>query len=409
MGPFGSDIKVDNFIEAGVPVLNGSNLSEYKLIENSFKYVSEEKANTFKKAIARRGDIVITHRGTLGQVSFIPENSKYDRYIISQSQFRVRFNDKKVDPRFIVYLFHTEYGQKKLLSFKNHVGVPALAQATSNFKRLELNLPDISSQQKIASVLSILDQKIEANCKINDNLEQMVKTIYDYWFVQFDFPNEEGKPFKSSGGEMVYNEELRRKIPKGFQKGAVSDLGEVVGGSTPPREIEEYFTTNGTAWITPKDLSQNKGNKFIVKGELDVSDKGLKIASLKIMPKGTVLLSTRAPIGYLAISQGKVTTNQGFKSFIPNKGFSTEYIYYSIKNLIPTIESNAVGSTFKEISASTLKSIPICLPPNEIIKAYNKVITPFFHKQTTLENQNQELTKIKALVIAYADEWASNS
>jgi type I restriction enzyme, S subunit len=230
---------------------------------------------------------------------------------------------------------------------------------------------------------------------INDNLEQMAKAIYDYWFVQFDFPNEEGKPFKSSGGEMVYNEELKRKIPKGFKKGAISDLGEVVGGSTPPREIEEYFTTNGTAWITPKDLSQNKGNKFIVKGELDVSDKGIKIASLNIMPKGTVLLSTRAPIGYLAISQGKVTSNQGFKSFIPNKNFSTEYIYYSIKNLIPTIENNAVGSTFKEISASTLKSIPICLPTNNVIKAYNTVIAPFFNKQIILENQNQKLIQLR--------------
>jgi type I restriction enzyme S subunit len=230
---------------------------------------------------------------------------------------------------------------------------------------------------------------------LNDNLEQMAKAIYDYWFVQFDFPNEEGKPYKSSGGEMVYNEELRGKIPKGWKNGVLSDLGEVVGGSTPPRKIEEYFTTNGTAWITPKDLSQNKGNKFIVKGELDVSDKGIKSASLKIMPKGAVLLSTRAPIGYLAISQGKVTTNQGFKSFIPNKGFSTEYIYYSIKNLIPTIENNAVGSTFKEISSSTLKSIPICMATNEIIKAYNNVMSPFFNKQIALENQNQELTQLR--------------
>ncbi|MFC0343753.1 restriction endonuclease subunit S [Epilithonimonas hispanica] len=170
MGPFGSDIKIDNFINIGVPVLNGSNLTGYKLSENSFKYVSEEKANTFRKAIAKRGDIVITHRGTLGQISFIPENSKYDKYVISQSQFRVRFNDSKISTAFMVYLFHSEYGQKKLLSFKNHVGVPALAQATTNFKRLELILPDLPTQQKIASILSTLDDKIELNNKINDNL-----------------------------------------------------------------------------------------------------------------------------------------------------------------------------------------------------------------------------------------------
>ncbi|AYN01863.1 restriction endonuclease subunit S [Chryseobacterium sp. 3008163] len=217
MGPFGSDIKVDNFINVGVPVLNGSNLVAYKLTENSFRYVSEEKANTYGKAIAKRGDIVITHRGTLGQISFIPTDSKFEKYVISQSQFRVRFNDKKVSSQFIVYLFHTEYGQKKLLSFKNHVGVPALAQATTNFKALKLTLPDLTIQQKIASVLSKLDDKIELNNKINDNLDLLAKTMYDYWFVQFDFPDETGKPYKSSGGKMIWNEVLKRKIPESWE------------------------------------------------------------------------------------------------------------------------------------------------------------------------------------------------
>ena len=223
----------------------------------------------------------------------------------------------------------------------------------------------------------------------------MAKAIYDYWFVQFDFPSENGNPYKSSDGKMVYNEVLKREIPDGWESGDLSELGEVVGGSTPSREIEEYFTTTGTAWITPKDLSLNKENKFIVKGELDVSEKGIKNASLRIMPKGTVLLSTRAPIGYLAISVDKVTTNQGFKSFIPNKRFTTEFIYYTIKNLLPTIENNAVGSTFKEISASTLKSIPIYLPPTFIIEKFNKLITPISYKQRTLEKQNQELAKLR--------------
>jgi type I restriction enzyme S subunit len=112
MGPFGSDIKVDNFVDNGVPVLNGFNLSGIKLIEDQFKYVTAEKAKTFKKAIAHRGDIVITHRGTLGQISYIPEDSKFVNYVISQSQFRVRFKQNLVDPAYIVYYFHTNEGQK---------------------------------------------------------------------------------------------------------------------------------------------------------------------------------------------------------------------------------------------------------------------------------------------------------
>src|SRR3989338_2564398 len=216
MGPFGSDIKVENFVSSGVPVLNGSNLSGFKLVEDEFKYVNEEKASTYKKAIAHRGDIVITHRGTLGQISFIPDNSKFTSYVISQSQFRVRLKRDKVDPAFFVYYFHTQEGQKRLLSFKNHVGVPALAQATTNFRKLEIPVPDLPSQQKIAAVLSALDAKIELNGRINAELESMTKTLYDNWFVQFDFPDKNGKPYKSSGGEMIWSTESKREIQGGW-------------------------------------------------------------------------------------------------------------------------------------------------------------------------------------------------
>ncbi len=188
MGPFGSDIKVENFVDEGVPVLNGSNLTKHKLVEDGFKYVTAEKAKSFKKAIAKRGDIVVTHRGTLGQISFIPDNSKFEEYVISQSQFRVALNRQLVDPAFFVYYFHTSEGQKRLLANKCHVGVPALAQATTNFKLVEIPLPTLSTQQKIASVLTALDAKIELNHRINAELEAMAKTLYDYWFVQFDFP-----------------------------------------------------------------------------------------------------------------------------------------------------------------------------------------------------------------------------
>lgn len=232
MGPFGSDITIDNYVSSGVPVLNGSNLDGFKLTEISFKYVNEEKAKTFRKAIAKRGDVIITHRGTLGQISYIPENSKFESYVISQSQFRVRFNIKLIDPRYIVYLFHSNYGQKKLLSFKSHVGVPALAQATTNFRNLNIRIHEIIEQKRIAKVIETLDSKIELNNKINAELEAMAKTIYDYWFVQFDFPfdfaqdkpNAKGKPYKSSGGKMIWNEELKREIPVGWEMKRVDDL-----------------------------------------------------------------------------------------------------------------------------------------------------------------------------------------
>ena len=177
MGPFGSNIKVSCFVDSGVPVLNGSNLEGFSLSEKTFRYVTRKKADSLNKANAHRGDIVITHRGTLGQIVFIPQDSKYDRYVISQSQFRVRCNDK-VLPEYLVYYFHTPIGQHKLLSNASQVGVPALARPSSTFQQIEVVLPELSIQKCVVEIISTIQKKIANNQELNDNLEQQAKAIY---------------------------------------------------------------------------------------------------------------------------------------------------------------------------------------------------------------------------------------
>lgn len=169
MGPFGSNIKVECFVDDGIPVLNGSNLDGFVLKEGSFRYVTEEKADSLGKANAHRGDVVITHRGTLGQIVFIPQDSNYDRYVISQSQFRVKCNEK-ILPEYLVYYFHTRIGQHKLLSNASQVGVPALARASTTFQKIEIEVPTLEYQHKIVDILELFRKKIETNNAINDNL-----------------------------------------------------------------------------------------------------------------------------------------------------------------------------------------------------------------------------------------------
>ena len=177
MGPFGSNIKVSCFVDSGVPVLNGSNLDDFSLSEKAFRYVTREKADSLNKANAHRGDIVITHRGTLGQIVFIPQDSRYDRYVISQSQFRVRCNDK-VLPEYLVYYFHTPIGQHKLLSNASQVGVPALARPSSTFQQIEVELPELSIQKRVVQIITAIQKKIENNQELNDNLADLLQTIY---------------------------------------------------------------------------------------------------------------------------------------------------------------------------------------------------------------------------------------
>ena len=154
MGPFGSNIKVECFVDEGIPVLNGSNLEGYELKEDSFRYVTEEKADSLNKANAYRGDVVITHRGTLGQIVFIPQTSKYD----------------KILPEYMVYYFHTRIGQHKLLSNASQVGVPALARPSTTFQKIDIEIPDITTQRRIVAVLQRIHDKIAVNTAINENL-----------------------------------------------------------------------------------------------------------------------------------------------------------------------------------------------------------------------------------------------
>lgn len=191
MGPFGSNIKVECFVDNGIPVLNGSNLDGITLKDGSFRYITEEKAESLKRANAHRGDIVITHRGTLGQIVYIPRNSKYDRYVISQSQFRIRCNEK-VLPEYLVYYFHTPIGQAKLLSNASQVGVPALARPSTTFQQIEVELPNLSIQKKTIGILRSLDDKIELNNKINENLEKQAEAIYQKCFGDVDIAKKQG-------------------------------------------------------------------------------------------------------------------------------------------------------------------------------------------------------------------------
>lgn len=152
-GPFGSNLKVECFRPTGFPIIDGANLTGLKVTDNITKFVTEEKARSLPRSIAKRGDVVVTISGTLGQIAYVPNNSKYEEYLCSQRQFRATFDASKICVEYLVNLFHTPYGQRKILAFANYVGVPALAQPIPNFKNIEMHLPDLPTQLRIAGAI----------------------------------------------------------------------------------------------------------------------------------------------------------------------------------------------------------------------------------------------------------------
>ena len=169
-GPFGSNLKVSCFVDDGFPIVDGANLKGYKLTDNITKFVTEEKARSLHRSIAKRNDIVVTISGTVGQISYIPFDSKYEEYLCYQRQFRATFDTDRVYVPYLVFYFHTYEGQHKILSFANQVGVPALAQPLKNFRLIDIDLPDIETQKRIADIVETINNKIEANEDINENL-----------------------------------------------------------------------------------------------------------------------------------------------------------------------------------------------------------------------------------------------
>lgn len=333
-------------------------------INDKFEYITEDTHQKIKQYIVEEGDVIIAVVGnTIGLVSLIGKSLNGAN--LTENCDKI-VNLHNYDNRFLYYFLKSQEGQDEIR--KGIVGSSQPKLPIYNIERFQI--PDISIdiQMKIVEIIEGIDKKIKTNEEINKNLEQQAETLFHSLFVE--------------------------NVNLTWKDGVLSDLGTVVAGGTPSKTKPEYYSEQGIAWITPKDLSLNK-SKFISHGEIDISELGFSKSSATKMPTGTVLFSSRAPIGYIAIAVNEVTTNQGFKSVVPNENIGTAFMYYLLKFLLPTIEGMASGSTFKEISGAGMKSIPVVIPDNETIEKFNTFCTPIFQQQEVLETENSRLTDIR--------------
>ena len=352
-----------DWCKQGYRALSAKNIKTGRIVQaETIRYIDESLYRKWMKDEVQRGDILITSEAPFGQIFFWDSDEKI---VLSQRLFCVRIKPE-YDARFIYYYMTTPEFQSELDGRATGTTVIGLRQP--ELMKCVIRCPEIQEQKVIAAILSSIDAKIIANEKVNDNLEQQAQSYFQELFVDNADPE--------------------------WTTGTISDLGAVVGGSTPSKAKPEYYTESGIAWITPKDLSINK-SKFVSHGENDITELGLKNSSAAIMPEGTVLFSSRAPIGYIAIAAGEVTTNQGFKSVVPKPEIGTPFVYFFLKNTLPVIEGMASGSTFKEVSGSTMKNVPAVIPDAETLAKFSDFCAPIFAQQRILEEQNQSLATLR--------------
>lgn len=348
-----------------VTLINTSDVLEGRVL-NHERVPNSNLKGQFKKTF-QRDDILYSEIRPQNRRFAYVDFSPID-YIASTKLMVIRAKKDVVSPKYLYYFLKNSstVAELQLLAETRSGTFPQIT--FSEVANLTIPVPSLAVQEVIVQTMQCLEDKITCNEQINDNLEQQAQSYFQELFVDNADPE--------------------------WAIGTISDLGTVVGGSTPSKAKPEYYTESGIAWITPKDLSINK-SKFVSHGENDITELGLKNSSAAIMPEGTVLFSSRAPIGYIAIAAGEVTTNQGFKSVVPKPEIGTPFVYFFLKNTLPVIEGMASGSTFKEVSGSTMKNVPAVIPDDETLAKFSDFCAPIFAQQRILEEQNQSLATLR--------------
>lgn len=288
-----------------------------------------------------------------------------------------------------VYYLYNYLKQLDLSYLNSGTGVPSMTFGA--YYDIKVQLPELDIQQKIAKVLSDLDDKIELNNKINTELEAMAKLIYDYWFVQFDFPNQDGKPYKSSGGKMVWNEELKREIPEGWDAMELSELeSNIVTGKTPSTKIEENF--NGDIpFICIGDV---RGNMHITNTELTLSEKGANTQANKYIPEGAICVTCIASPGLVAFATRDSQTNQQLNTVVCKKFENRYFLYFYLLDYFKFAKAKT-GNTFANMNKGDFSSIKVIKPNSEVLIEFSNKLESSVNKVLVNSKENQKLSELR--------------
>jgi type I restriction enzyme S subunit len=364
----------------GVPIIRTTDLSEVEIEYGNLKYVTKEFHLKNRKSQLQRGDIIVARHGDNGKANVYRKSTPaqvLNAVIITPDQ-------NKLSSEILKLFLESPFIRKQVKG-----SVKGSVQGVINTKHVaDLLLPisDDIDYNKCSNLISTIDKQITLNNRINAELESLALTIYDYWFLQFDFPGADGRPYRSSGGEM--NED---RIPEGWTKDNIMVVADLLGGGTPSKKNKTYW--NGDIpFFTPTDA---KANVFSLDTDAHTTDEGITNCSSKLFEPGTIFITARGSVGRLAIAGKAMGMNQSCYALKAKQGISPAYLYFKTQELIKHLKVKSSGSVFNSIVSNDIDWTVLTIPDLTIIQAFSSIATPMFEQIATLTQENAELSSLR--------------
>ncbi|NIJ94295.1 type I restriction enzyme S subunit [Xanthomonas campestris] len=395
-------MKADVYTSTGIPVVRGNNLSGQPGFEGDFVFVPVEIAARFPRCIVRPGDLVFPHRGAIGEVGLVTSGN-YGEWMLSTSMMKLRTHPEKLDPRFAFYYFRSPAGRHQLLRNSSQVGTPGISQPLASLRACEIALPPLPEQRAIVAVLSALDKKVEQNRRTSQALEALARATFKAWFVDFEPVNARAAGQTSFPGMPAdafavlpdrFTDSALGPVPKGWQAKPIGDLVTIRGGGTPSTKDETFWKDGKHCWATPKDLSELQ-YPLLLATNRRITDAGVAKISSGVLPADTVLLSSRAPVGYVALAKVPTAINQGFIAIVCDGPLKPHYMLHWLQANMDEIKGRASGTTFAEISKSAFRPILAIEPEPSIVDAFERVAKPMFDLIFQCVTESNKLAELR--------------
>ena len=378
-----------DYVSEGVPFYRGREITEKfrgNLDVSTELFITEERFAEIERKFGAPvpGDLLLTSVGTLGSVYVTKPGDRFYFKDGNLTWFR-HFNG--LDSQFLYYWLIAPQGKAQLQRCTIGVAQPALTIV--NLKGIEINLPPLPEQKRIAEILSAYDELIENSQRRIKVLETMARNLYREWFVHYRYPGHENTPLIPSPlGD----------IPKGWEVKTVADSIEISGGGTPSRKEEKYWVGGTIQWFSPSDLT-GAATMFMDDSSDHITKLGLAESSARLFPARSVMLTSRATIGAIAINTHEACTNQGFITCLPNKHAPLYFLFHWLTENVPTFQRMASGATFKEISRGVFKTIEFLQPPVKLVIRFEDTVAPMAEQALALQRQIQNHRKTRYLLL----------